>query len=565
MCKSRLIAWPLRILVAIGIYFLLFALYWPGTSHPIPSGPGRYFVPEFIGAPAASKPLPGASIPQHPFMAPQGRNNMHGDAYISATYEQAGPLGIIPQVVSTAQNRLIGGQCATVTFDRHGRIVTYCSGFSETALKMLDPHTLAEIASYPLPQRPVNRTLNIRKIVKDTSGGAYFYLDDQDRAVLGLPDNTIKYIGQETQDDVTTFVLEKEYDLVPVLGKEDVKISAVLPDWDGRLWFVTRSGIVGTVDPESGQIGHVELTGEEIQNSFAVDQEAVYILSDYALYRFEADPSTGRPQVIWRESYDRGTRVKPGMINQGAGTTPTLFGDGYVAIADNAEPQINLLVYRRGREVEGTRLVCKQPVFDPGRSATENSLVGYGNSVIVENNYGYDIFTTMTFGRTSERGLIRVDVDEDGRGCHVVWTSTETSQNTVHKLSLGNGLLYAYTKSPDAPFLIDAFYFTAIDFETGDTVYKALTGTGLRYDNNWSPITIGPDGTAYVGTINGLVAIRDQPPLSETGSWSAANQRHTPLISLGLMLVSATIVVSIEALWMRRLRAGKRIRENNGG
>ncbi|MFJ3996324.1 hypothetical protein [Streptomyces parvus] len=36
-----------------------------------------------------------------------------------------------------------------------------------------------------------------------------------------------------------------------------------------------------------------------------------------------------------------------------------------------------------------------------------------------------------------------------------------------------------------------------------------LTGTGPAHDNNWAPITIDPDGTAYAGVFNGIVAVRD--------------------------------------------------------
>ena len=158
----------------------------------------------------------------------------------------------------------------------------------------------------------------------------------------------------------------------------------------------------------------------------------------------------------------------------------------------------------------GSRLVCKQPVFEPGHSASENTVIGFDRSVIVENNYGYDMFPTMTFGRTSEPGNTRIDLDPDGTGCHVVWESQEISQTTVPKLSLGNGLLYFYTKDAHAARWVDAYYLTAIDFRTGETVYKLLTGTGVGYDNNWAPITLGPDGTAYVGTVRGLIAIRDE-------------------------------------------------------
>ena len=81
------------------------------------------------------------------------------------------------------------------------------------------------------------------------------------------------------------------------------------------------------------------------------------------------------------------------------------------------------------------------------------------------------------------------------------------SPSTVAKLSTVNGLLYFYAKEPRAG--IDAWYLTAVDFRDGRTRWRRLTGTGPSFDNNWAPITLGPDGTAYVGIFNGLVAVRD--------------------------------------------------------
>jgi hypothetical protein len=209
-----------------------------------------------------------------------------------------------------------------------------------------------------------------------------------------------------------------------------------------------------------------------------------------------------------------------GQINQGSGTTPTLLGDDFVAIADNAEPRMNVLVYRRdGRD--GERLHCKTPVFAPGRSATENTLIGHGRSLVVENNAGYDIFRTMRRGKTSAPGIARVDLREDGSGCDVIWESQEISQTTVPKLSASNGLIYLYTKLPNAPRDADAYYFTALDFATGRTVYRVLTGTGVRYDNNWAAIALAPDGTAYVGVLNGLLRVRDAHGVRPTASVAA--------------------------------------------
>ena len=53
------------------------------------------------------------------------------------------------------------------------------------------------------------------------------------------------------------------------------------------------------------------------------------------------------------------------------------------------------------------------------------------------------------------------------------------------------------------------WYWTAIDFRTGKTVYKVLAGTGLGYNNNYSGISISQGGTAYLGSLGGIMALRD--------------------------------------------------------
>ncbi|MFF4364486.1 hypothetical protein [Streptomyces sp. NPDC001594] len=48
-----------------------------------------------------------------------------------------------------------------------------------------------------------------------------------------------------------------------------------------------------------------------------------------------------------------------------------------------------------------------------------------------------------------------------------------------------------------------------MDFRTGERRWRQPTGTGPLYDNSWAPITLAPDGTAYVGVFNSIVAARD--------------------------------------------------------
>jgi hypothetical protein len=56
---------------------------------------------------------------------------------------------------------------------------------------------------------------------------------------------------------------------------------------------------------------------------------------------------------------------------------------------------------------------------------------------------------------------------------------------------------------------LHAWYFTAVNVHTGTLVYKLLTGTGWLFNNHYGSISIGPDGTAYVGIMGGLVKISD--------------------------------------------------------
>ena len=508
---SRLLQGLLLALLVAALAFLFVFRPWSSGDPPaIPQGFGHAWVSVFDGRPAEARPLSGERPPQHPWLAPNGASQMHGDAWASDTQAAPGPLGRSPTVRSTARAS-IGGECATVAFDRRGRIVTVCASFAGMDLLLLDPTSLRQLARYPLPQRPSTRSLDLRRIVTDTSGGAYFYLDPQDRAVLATSDHQIRVVALQDGPEGPAFRLERRYDLEPGLaaaGFGDDPVVTTLPDWQGRHWFATRHGLVGVVERESGRVATQVLPGEEIQNSFAVDADAMYVVSDHALYAFDV-ADDGSPRVIWRETYDRGTRRKPGMIHQGSGTTPTVLPGGLVAIADNAEPRVQVLVYRSGREVSGDRLLCRVPVFEAGRSATENSLVGFGRSLVVENNWGYDLFPLMTFGRSGAGGLARIDVAEDGSGCRVVWTSDEVAQTVVPKLSLANGLLYVYTKSRRAPLGVDAFYLTAVDFRSGETIFRVLTGTGIGWDNHWAPVTLGRDGTLYVGALRGLIAVRD--------------------------------------------------------
>lgn len=92
--------------------------------------------------------------------------------------------------------------------------------------------------------------------------------------------------------------------------------------------------------------------------------------------------------------------------------------------------------------------------------------------------------------------------------CRTAWRSEEIAPSVVPKVSLAAGLIYTFTK-PQTEDGSDAWYFTALDFDTGETVFKRLAGDSLGFNNNYAPVTIGPNGTAYVGVLGGLTMFRD--------------------------------------------------------
>jgi hypothetical protein len=476
--------------------------------------------PEFVGAPAAPVPLYEPVPPANPFMAANGSSEIHNDAYQSDTNQLSGPLGRDMQVFSTFQ----GGDCGSVTFDRQGRLLTVCVRSGGPTLYMFDPHSLATLASFALPPKmPGGR--GATNPFQDFTGGGYFYLDNQDRVVVATNSRHV-YVISETAGP--GFSLTRDYDVSGLLTSSD-RLTSALPDWSGRIWVESFDGVLVTIDPATGATHSLNL-GEETENSFAVDETgSVYVVTIKALYRLQA-AADGTPQVRWRRVYPNSGIHEPGQVDAGSGTTPTIQ-NGYVSITDNADP-LDIAVYRRA---DGSP-VCLQPIFTKGSSSDENSLIGAGDVMIAENNYGYTGPTATENGGLTAPGIERVDINSDGGGCHAVWTnSTERVPTVVSKLSLASGLIYTYTK--DDPSSDDPWYFTALDVRSGRVVYKRLAGTGLGFNNNYAPVTLGPDGTAYVGVLGGLVALRDAvapnlPPPAPPGSSPSVRRAAPPRLVL---------------------------------
>ena len=462
--------------------------------------------------------------PAHPYMAAQGRNSMHSDSFNSDVHPSGGPVGENTTMVSRKGTRAPGGQCANMLMSSEQRVLVLCAGITGFRIQMLEHRTLRLLADYKLPNRSSTwQSLwhRDKRYVMEDSSGAYFYLDHEDRVVVADNVQRIHRIAhQQSSTGQWEFVVENLWDLSSVVPGECFRptylfpdgecdqITALLPDYHGLIWWVTRGGRVGTLNTKTGGLQSVTLADEEIQNGFAVARDGVYIVSDHALYAFHAD-SEGVPVVRWQESYDRGSARRLGAINQGSGTTPTLMGDHYITLTDNADGRSNLLVYKRtGSEHDAGRLLCKQPVFQPGRSVAENSMIAVGRTILLENNTGYTSAEEQKDWSEVGGGIVRIDLREDESGCDVIWESQERIPSVVAKLAARTGIAYYYTFEENETDT-NAWYLIGIDINSGETVFRIYTGNGAAFNNNWAPIALTQDGTAYIGTSKGLLALWD--------------------------------------------------------
>jgi hypothetical protein len=461
-------------------------------------------VPTSIGAAVSARPMSALSQPRHPMLTESERSSMHGGSYNWDLNAYPGPLGVGTRTAHRAFSSLVG-VAPNIAFDAAGRLITVSLQLGGIELHLLDPETLETLAMAELPAKAS---------FSDNSGGGYFHLDHRDRVLLAPSDNTITIYEVVEGDQGLEWEVSESHDVSGVLP-EGFNIHDVIPDWEGNLWFVTGKNLLGYRDAGTGELFTFELetSGETIQNSFAVDANGLYVVSTDALYHFRKG-AKGEIEYTWREDYDNGAVQKPGTLSHGSGTSPTLIGEDLVAIADDGHPFTHVMVYRRDELVEGDRVVCKVPIFEEGRSATENSLMVYGGAMVVQNDYGH-VFEGNAL--ETSPGVMRIDVREDRSGCDVVWYNRDMISQSLPRLSTATGLLYFYTFKKQAPDdFFGGWYLTAVDFDTGEELWDRLIspGTGTIIDplsSVTAPVVLGPNGGAYAGIRTGVVMAKDEP------------------------------------------------------
>ena len=503
----------------------------------IPWG-GTTVLPDYVGAPAKAHPTANNGVPQNPLLAPNGFNLGHLDPWMSDTANFAGPLGLNPAVFSSTFADVRNHDredevpwiflCIAQLIDSHGRVIALCFAPYEATVVLADPDTLQVLSHYHLELPSGDPFLKTgRQELLRSVGGCYSFLDGKDQLTIVSGGKKIVTLVEAGTADSPVLELAKTYDLTPMISAPGDDIVGTMLDWQGRLWLTTagtgRPATVGVLNPatytnEEPNVHWLELPGELIRNTFpvtkvGVDRTAAYVDTSLHMYRIEAGPND-IPEVVWSEPYDTSGELKPGQYELGSGTSPTILGEGkYVAITDNASP-MKVVVFRTDAQLDPgeERIVCEVPVFENTPGALSNSLVGSRLSLIATNNYNY-LWNWHT-GQTevpSEPGAERIDIDPNGRGCMKVWTNTEMATTTSPRLSTKTGLIYTVAREYDDQNDLYVYYWVALDFRTGKTVWKKMAGTGEQFDSFYPGIVIGRNGALYGGVYGGLITIRDTP------------------------------------------------------
>ncbi|MBW2509361.1 MAG: hypothetical protein JRE81_12070 [Deltaproteobacteria bacterium] len=355
------------------------------------------------------------------------------------------------------------------------------------------------------------------------------------------------------EDDVIAG-MSLTYDEKLVFVTELGNLFVISPDLDpndpGNIPVISANEGCATADPADLEI---------VSNSVAADEDGgLYVLTSAAMYRFDWD---GRALTRrWRAEYRVAEEVpSPIRLGPGSGSTPSLMGtraddDRFVVITDG-EALMNLVLFWRdeipddwepigpGRD---RRIACEVPV-DFGTGATEaiseQSVAVRGYAAVVVN----DLLTDPTInppsignlgavaqnlvsaleGGIPEKapfGLERIDWDPETRSCSTVWANAEVSvPNGIPSISEAAGLVYGAGQR-DGQWGLEG-----LDFETGVSRVWAPAGPGTcpgdsggiagilpgvsdvlevvpdSCENSvYAATTVGPDGTVYQGTLNGM-------------------------------------------------------------
>ncbi len=465
--------------------------------------------------------LPPKLIPEHPRLAPLPA--IHFDHYNSSVTNLHAP-GIEDRLdVDLHKERLatILGTCLNFMVDSKGGIYGFCGnlseGFGDSQKGLINVQFKLVLFNNRVEKIDEFKILEFTK--KKIAGDdlpinlGYFVMDNEDRVIVVKNRTDIVFVKKDRSNKLRAVQIWPMRDkLRRVLPREvaDHGLAQVMPAYDRGYWAMAlgdqenkKSAFVAMISNSGDVMSHYEFKNEVIENGMAVDSSGAYIVTDYAMYKFISDHS-GKISMAWRKSYDRSSYEKKegGVLSKfGSGSTPTLFGskEDLVAITDNADRRVNLLVYHR----RSGRQLFKIPVFQKDKSANENTVLAYRDSIVVQNWYGSPDYDEDM--KDLVPGLVRFDIRSDRLGYNQKWWNEKFASTATVRLSTRTGLIYG-TIQEDA--ILEKYAMAFIDFESGRKVREVHLGRGRGHRIAMSPAYLIPGGWLIQPVRRGMVTIK---------------------------------------------------------
>lgn len=450
---------------------------------------------------------------QNPYLGINSLATMHGDAQSSDATPFAGPgdPGVGGSWKVTFTNHWAA--CPTILAGQDGYIQALMTQFlgsdaklRKPKLAIIEPASGAQLGAIEIPTGAL-------------LGGVYAYLDADSNLVMVDGTNALTWISH-SQDGMKVWV-SRRIDLTDAMKLEPKDhVVGIVPDWHGRIWVASERGVVGLIDPKRNVVRLTKLQqyspAERIDNSISACPQGVSIITSHGIYMLGADASTSKPRIIWSHSYDRGTKQKPGQLSHGSGATATFFGPNgsdYVMLSDNGDRQEKLIVYR---SADGSA-VGEGPLFTPGASGTENSMIGVQNSIVGACTFGYPYVqypdTKPAYRAQVAPGMERWDVNDDASGITLKWRNNGIYSAAVPRLSTVDNLIYTCERprGPAGVLTGPVVYACAIDMDSGRVVHRQrlprLANLLAGGDPSQMVGVIDKHGVWWQGTIGGIYRI----------------------------------------------------------
>lgn len=450
---------------------------------------------------------------QNPYLGINSLATMHGDAQSSDATPFAGPgdPGVGGSWKVTFTNHWAA--CPTILAGQDGYIQALMTQFlgsdaklRKPKLAIIEPASGAQLGAIEIPTGAL-------------LGGVYAYLDADSNLVMVDGTNALTWISH-SQDGMKVWV-SRRIDLTDAMKLEPKDhVVGIVPDWHGRIWVASERGVVGLIDPKRNVVRLTKLQQysptERIDNSISACPQGVSIITSHGIYMLGADASTSKPRIIWSHSYDRGAKQKPGQLSHGSGATATFFGPNgsdYVMLSDNADRQEKLIVYR---SADGSA-VGEGPLFTPGASGTENSMIGVQNSIVGACTFGYPYAqypdTKPAYRAQVAPGMERWDVNDDASGITLKWRNNGIYSAAVPRLSTADNLIYTCERprGPAGVLTGPVVYACAIDMDSGRVVHRQrlprLANLLAGGDPSQMVGVIDKHGVWWQGTIGGIYRI----------------------------------------------------------